>query len=115
MARITSIHEYHLKPGAEAEQFERAIREARRRRLLKLPGLVEHHFLRRIRGTRGGEYAAVWVYESQAAWEKLWGPVDCLRPKHDYPENWKIWEDEVLAPFLDRDPDRIRFTAYEEF
>ncbi len=114
MAKIVSIHEYPLKPGVEAEQFERAVHEAGERQLLELPGLVQHAFLRGIRGSRRGEYAAVWVYQSRAAWERLWGPVDRPRPKHEYPEHWKIWEDEVLAALLDRDPDRIRFTAYEQ-
>ncbi|KPK82449.1 MAG: hypothetical protein AMS25_02405 [Gemmatimonas sp. SM23_52] len=114
MAKIVSIHEYHLKPGVETEQFEQALREASQRGLFELPGLVKHRFLKGIRGSRRGEYAALWVYESRAAWERLWGPVYRPRPKHDYPDNWRIWEDEVLAAFLDRDPDRIRFTAYEE-
>lgn len=114
MSKIVSIHEYHLKPGVEAERFERAIGRASQRGLFGLPGLVEHRFLKGMRGSRRGEYAALWVYESRAAWERLWGPANRPRPKHEYPENWKIWENEVLAPFLDRDPDRIRFTAYEE-
>jgi len=25
-----------------------------------------------------------------------------------------VWEDEILAPFLARPPDTIRFTSYEE-
>jgi hypothetical protein len=35
--------------------------------------------------------------------------------KADYPENWKVWENEVLTPFLDQDPDKIKFTSYQEF
>ena len=31
-----------------------------------------------------------------------------------YPEKWRIWEEELLAPILSGDPDVIRFTAYEE-
>jgi hypothetical protein len=27
---------------------------------------------------------------------------------------WRIWEDELLAPILSTNPDTIRFTAYEE-
>ena len=55
----------------------------------------------------------MWVYEGKEAWEALWGPVDRPRSKDEYPEKWLIWEDEVLAPFLDRDPDTIRYTSYE--
>jgi hypothetical protein len=40
--------------------------------------------------------------------------VEAPRPAAAYPEKWKIWENEVLAPFLTQDPDTIRFTSYEE-
>lgn len=114
MSKIISIHEYTLIPGVDAKQFERAIQEAQHRGLLNLPGLVGHHFVKGVRGVRSGCYAAIWVYESRAAWEKLWGPLEQPHTKQDYPENWKVWEDEVLAPFLDQDPDTINYTAYEE-
>ena len=32
---------------------------------------------------------------------------------HEYPETWKVWEKELLAPFLKDHPDAIRLTAYE--
>jgi hypothetical protein len=114
MSRIISIHEYILKPGVEEAEFERSIQKARQRGLLSLPGLVEYHFLKGLKGTRSGCYAAIWIYESREAWERLWGTPERPRPKQDYPENWKVWEEEILAPFLDRDPDTITFTAYEE-
>ena len=44
MARVISIHEYDLKPGADVAAFRRAIRDAERRGLFALAGLVEHHF-----------------------------------------------------------------------
>ena len=113
MACVISVHEYVLRPSADEGAFECAIQEAERRGLLELPGLVEHRFLKGIRGARRGCYAAVWIYESKEAWEALWGPVDGPRSKDEYPENWLIWEDGVLAPFLDRDPDKIRYTSYE--
>lgn len=115
MTRVVSIHEYALKPEVDEQQFEQAIREARQRGLLQLPGLQQHHFLRGIRGAQRGGYAAIWVYDSRESWETLWGPVSHPHAKRDYPENWKIWEDEVLAPFLGDDPNKIRFSAYEEF
>ena len=114
LSQIISIHEYVLKPDVDERQFERAIQEAQESGLLRLPGLVRCHFVKGIRGTRRGRYAAIWVYESRRAWEELWGPLDRPRGKQAYPENWRIWEDEVLAPFLAQDPDRITFTAYEE-
>ena len=87
---------------------------AEQRRLFDLPGLVGHHFLRGLKGTRTSRYAAIWVFESRQAWERLWGPVEAPRAAADYPQQWKIWENEILAPLLSQDPDTIRFTSYEE-
>jgi hypothetical protein len=114
MARIISIHEYDLKPGSDAQQFEDLIRAAEARGLLQLPGLTAHYFVRGSKGARRGAYAAVWIYESREAWEQLWGTPEQPRSPQDYPENWKIWEEEILAPFLAQPPDAVRFTAYEE-
>ena len=114
MAKIISIHEYVLKLGADKDQFEKAIQQAKERGLLQLPGLVEYYFMKGIKGSRNGHYATVWIYESREAWQRIWGiPEQSIR-KEDYPENWKIWEEEFLMPFLDREPDKIEFTAYEE-
>jgi len=114
MAKIISIHEYVLKPGADKDQFEKAIQKAKERGLLQLPGLVEYHFMKGIKGSRNGHYASVWIYENRGAWEKILGTAEHPVRKKDYPENWKIWEEEILMPFLDRQPDKIEFTAYEE-
>jgi hypothetical protein len=43
------------------------------------------------------------------------GPIDKPIKKTDYPENYKIWENEVLFPYLDQDPDKIKFTSYQAF
>ena len=114
MAKVISVHEYELRPGVPEADFERAIRDAERRGLLDLPGLVGHHFLKGLKGARRGAYAAVWIFESRQAWERLWGPLEAPRPAADYPENWKVWENEILAPLLAQDPDTIRFTSYQE-
>lgn len=112
--RVFGIHEYVLKPGVDEREFERAIRQAEKRGLLRLPGLVDHYLLKGLKGHRRGHYAAIWVFESREAWESLWGSPDHPLGKQDYPANWKVWEDEVLAALLDRDPDAITFTDYEE-
>jgi hypothetical protein len=114
MGRIVSIHEYDLKPGVDVERFEQALRDADARGLLQLPGLVAHTFVKGAKGLRRGAYAALWIYESREAWERLWGTPEHPRLPQDYPETWKIWEGECLAPFLEGHPDAIRFTAYEE-
>lgn len=114
MFKIISIHEYVLKPGTDEKQFEKAIQKAKERGLFNLPGLVEYHFMKGIRGSRSGCYAALWLYENREVWERIWGTVENPVSKEDYPENWKIWEQEILKPFLDQQPDKIEFTAYEE-
>jgi hypothetical protein len=114
MPRVISVHEYVLKPGVNPQEFERAISKASRDGLLQLPGLIEHYFLKGIRGAREGQYTAVWIFESQDSWSELWGPVGQPMEKSEYPRNWQIWEQEVLAPFLAQDPDQIRFSAYLE-
>jgi len=114
MARVISIHEYDLKPGADVAAFERAVRSAERRGLFALAGLVEHYFLKGIKGARRDAYSAVWIFESREAWEKLWGSPEAPRPPAEYPKGWMVWENEILAPFLARHPDTIRFTSYVE-
>jgi len=114
MSKVISIHEYILKPGASERRFVKAILNAKESGLLRLPGLVDYYLVKGIRGFRNGLYAAVWIYESKEAWESLWGPIDKPLSKTDYPQNWKVWENEVLFPFLDQDPDKIKFTSYQE-
>ena len=114
MARVISIHEYDLRPGADVAAFERAIRDAEARGLFALAGLVEYHFLKGIKGARRDAYSAVWIFESREAWEELWGSLEAPHPPAEYPKAWTVWESEILAPFLIRHPDTIRFTSYEE-
>ena len=114
MSKVISIHEYILKPGASERRFVKAILNARERGLLRLPGLVDYYLVNGIRGFRNGLYAAVWIYGSKEAWESLWGPIDKPLSKTDYPQNWKVWENEVLFPFLDQDPDQIKFTSCQQ-
>ena len=114
MNRVISIHEYSLKPDVSEIQFEGAILNARQQGLLNLPGLIDCFLVKGIRGSRKGCYAAIWVYESQTAWEKLWGTIQAPLIKEDYPETWQAWEVRILRPFLAQDPDKIQFTAYVE-
>jgi heme-degrading monooxygenase HmoA len=114
MARLISVHEYELKPRTDPKRFEQTVRDAETRGLFDLPGLISHHFVRGVKGARREAYAAVWVYESREAWERLWGTLEQPRTPEAYPEKWRIWEQELLAPILNDHPDAIRFTAYEE-
>jgi hypothetical protein len=114
MPKVISIHEYILKPDVDEKEFESAILSAKELGLLHLPGLVDYYLVKGIRGLRKGSYAAIWIYESKEAWAGLWGAADKPLSKKDYPENWKVWEREMLAPFLIQDPDEIKFTSYQE-
>ncbi len=114
MVKVVSVHEYELKDGVQPADFERALRDAESRGLFTLPGLIGHHFLRGLKGSRRGAHAAIWIFESREAWEELWGPPDAPHPPSRYPKTWQVWENEVLAPLLSQDPDTIRFTSYEE-
>lgn len=114
MSNIITIHEYILKPNVDAARFEEAVRTAQERKLFDLPGLIDYHFLKGIKGTRCGHYTAIWIYANRQAWEALWGPPEQPRRKHEYPATWLVWEDGLLAPLLTEEPDQITFTAYEE-
>ncbi|MDD5466281.1 MAG: hypothetical protein PHS96_00590 [Anaerolineales bacterium] len=113
MALIYSLHEYRLKPGVDPAQFEAAVLAAQRRGEPRLPGLLEFRLLKGVKGARRGAYAALWVYASRQAWEKLWGSPDHPLPPADYPQAWLEWERRVLAPFLEEEPERLTFTAYQ--
>lgn len=114
MTKVISIHEYLLKENVTGEQFEKAVENARSLRLFDLPGLIDHHFLKYIRGTRKIQYAAIWVYADRESWEKLWGTANNPIKKEDYPAKWKIWENEILAPLLAQDPDQMYYASFEE-
>lgn len=110
---IVSVHDYELAESTTDREFREAVREAERRELFDLPGLVEYRFLHGIRGDREGGYSALWTYESREAWRELWGPVNDPVGREEYPERWRTWEDDLLAPLVVGDPDEIHYTAYE--
>jgi len=113
-AMIASVHYYELAASADESDFRAAAAAAVERDLFEnVPGLVEYRIGRGIRGARAGRFAAVWIYESRDAWADVWGPVAEPVPKTEYPDEWLVWEDELLDPILDSDPDDIEHTAYE--
>jgi hypothetical protein len=114
MARMISIHEYELKADVDPHVFERAYERAVQKSLFELPGLIDHVLLKGIKGSRRNRYTALWIYEDQAAWERLWGPPEDPLGPESYPERWQIWEQDFLAPLLTMDPDRVPFTSYVE-
>ena len=113
MDGIVSAHEYELAAGVEGEELEAAFREADERGLFDIQGLDDYCLLRGIKGDRRAEYVALWFWESRAAWEDLWGPVDDPVEPDGYPDQWKTWEGELLEPLLATNPDDVGFTSYE--
>lgn len=111
-ARPVSVHEYELSENASVPEFREIVHEAEQRGLFDLDGLAGYRFLYGVRGAREGKLAALWFWESEEAWEALWGPPGEPKPREEYPEAWKVWEDELLRPLLSEDPDEIRFTSY---
>ena len=110
---IVSVHHYELTESATDQEFHDAVREAERRGLFDLPGLVEYRFLRGIKGTRENGYTALWTYESRQAWQNLWGPSEDPVSQDEYPDKWMRWEEELLAPLISGDPDDIDYTSYK--
>lgn len=111
---VVSVHHYELAKSAAPSDFREAVSEAVDRGLFdEVPGLIEYRIGRGIRGARTGEFAAVWVYESEAAWTEVWGPVGDPVAKTEYPDPWLTWEEELLTPVLADDPDAIEYTSYE--
>lgn len=111
---ITSIHHYELAESAEPSDFFEAVSAAMDRELFEnIPGLVDYQIGHGIRGGRTEKFVAVWMYEDLEAWTDVWGPVGDPVPKSEYPDEWLIWEDELLEPILAENPDEIEFTSYE--
>lgn len=111
---IVSVHHYELAESADESDFRDAVEEAVDRELFEnVPGLVEFRIGRGIRGARTGKFVAIWTYESRDAWTDVWGEAGDPIPKSDYPQEWLVWEDELLDPVLAEDPDEIDYTSYE--
>jgi len=111
---VVSVHHYELAESATHSEFREAVSEAVSRGLFEdIPGLIDYRIGRGIRGDRSGEFAAVWMYESQERWADIWGPVGDPVPKSEYPDAWLTWEDELLDPLLADDPDKVEYTSYE--
>lgn len=114
MGKVISIHRYQVKPGSTQQDFMDTIVEAVEMELFDLPGLESYRFMFGIKGEDRGRWSAIWVYSSRESWERLWGTTSKPKTKAYYPEKWRRWEDELLAPLLDGDPDTISFSVYEE-
>lgn len=109
--RIFAIHEYELRKGVDAEEFEDVLKDALTSNELDLLGLESRHFLKGYKSERKGEYAVLWIFESQEALESLFGTE--YEPKQG-PQNFVSFERNLLARYLDRPPHMIMYTDYWE-
>ncbi len=110
---VISIHIYALRQEIDEETFLRNVTGYLKERFGGLKGLRGLKVLRGLRGRYRDHFAILWVYESYEAWRELWGEPDKPRPPEEYPDEWKSWE-AFLANYLDRDPDKIEYTAFIE-
>jgi len=105
---IYAIHEHELKPGVDADQYEKAVAAAIAR--MKVPGLLAAHHLQGLRGVRAKRYAVLWIFASEAALVENFGTPEERR----MPPDWAAYENEILAQYLDRDPDMVELTDYRQ-
>jgi hypothetical protein len=111
MARIVAVHELDLRPDADRLAFEQTVRRELADLDQQMPGLAARRFLKGYKGARQGEYAMLWVFESQSALEALFGLPDAPLPG---PPAFIRYE-AAIAPYLSASrPDLIRFTDYLE-
>jgi len=103
---IYALHEHELKPQADEVLYNKEISNALGD--LTIPGLLHAAHLKGIKGKRSSKYAILWIFESETALMDNFGTPD--NPK--LPEKRLHYENNVLAPFLDRHPDTINFTDY---
>lgn len=105
--KVYTVHEHNLRSSADRAAYETAIGQAIQE--LRIPGLLHAYHLKAFKGKRQGAYAVLWIYENRDAIIQNFGTPE--NPK--WPEAWLHYENEVLAPFIDEHPDKIRFSAYE--
>ena len=111
MPRIVAVHELDLKPGVDRAEFERIVRREVTDLGRHMPGLVERRFLVGYRAARKGEFAMLWVFESPAALEALFGTETDPRPGPDAFVRYEA----AIGPYLAAHrPDLIRYTDYLE-
>jgi hypothetical protein len=111
IARVVAVHELELKPDADRAGFERVVRREIADLGRHMPGLVERRFLIGYKAERKGEYAMLWVFESAAALEALFGTE--ADPRQG-PKAFVRYE-AAIGPYLAAPrPDLIRYTDYLE-
>jgi 4-alpha-glucanotransferase len=106
MKTVYALHEHDLLPSANKRDYEAKVGEAIKK--LRVDGLLNAYHLKGFKGERQGKYAVLWIFASEEAIVQNFGTPE--NPK--WPEEWLHYENEVLAPFIDRHPDKINFSDY---
>lgn len=106
MKTVYALHEHDLKPTVDEREYEATVGEAIRN--LRVPGLLHAYHLKGFKGQRQGRYAVLWIFANeQAIIENFGTPED---PK--WPKDWLHYENDILARFIDKHPDKIDFSDY---
>jgi len=103
---VYAIHEHDLRPSVNEKEYEAKVGKAIEK--LHVPGLLHAYHLKGFKGERQGKYAVLWIVASEESIIDNFGTPE--NPK--WPKDWLHYENDVLAPFLDRHPDRINFSDY---
>jgi nicotinamidase-related amidase len=103
---VFSVHEHELKPDINIEKYEQEVGLALSQ--LRVPGLLHAYLIKGFKGKRKEGYGVLWVWENQQAIHENFGTPE--HPK--WPSDWLHYENEVLAKYLIRHPDKIDFTTY---
>lgn len=104
---VISVHEHELREGVDQEEYERVLEQALKD-LHDIPGLQTVFVLKSFKGSRARKWAVIWIWENKKAIIKNFGTTDAPI----MPPAWIAYEN-TIAPFLDRHPDTITFSAYE--
>jgi len=106
MGPVYAIHEHELREGVDVGQYEKEVQQALSN--LNIPGLLTTLHLKGFKGKRSNKYGVLWIFVDEKSLEDNFGTPE--NPK--WPEDWLHYENDVLAKFLDRHPDKIDYTDY---
>ncbi len=103
---IYAMHEHELRPGVDIARYESDVAAALQQ--MKVPGLLQAVHLKGYHGKRSDSYAVLWIFENAEALILNFGTPE----QRKFPADWLYYENEILAQYLDRDPDTIDYTDY---
>ncbi|MCX6048405.1 MAG: hypothetical protein NT075_25155 [Chloroflexi bacterium] len=103
---LYAIHEHELRPDVDPARYESDVAAALQQ--MQVPGLLQAIHLKGFHGERAGRYTVLWIFENAEALTHNFGTAE----QRKFPADWLYYENEILARYLDRDPDTIDYTDY---